>query len=475
MSIEEFEDFSISLKTRKRKLDSYKDKILLWLREHPDMSSAQVYDWLQEKLGVKNIAENTVRNYVNDLREIYHIPKVNPSRTYLSVPELPMGQQMQVDFGQDTVKDLNGKSKRLYFIAFVLSHSRFKYVEWLDRPFRTIDVIQMHERAFKYFEGMTEEIVYDQDALLAVSENAGDLIMTSAFIKYQQARKFSVYLCRKNDPESKGKIEQVVKFVKYNFSKHRVFENLAEWNQACWKWLKRTGNYKIHHNIKKRHSEVHALEKKHLKKVVGTYIFENVVIESITRMIQKDNTIRFQGNRYSVPQGTYRKDASNIVYVNIENGLLNIRLTQTGSSLATHKIPEGRGNLIIDPSHRKRNLSKRDVLINEITEAFDDKEGIQWLIQKLLERYPRHIIDQLRVIQSTIKKYPRFIDDTLQEMKKLNMTSANDFRDIACSLSIEVQQREQVKTVINEKYRDLRAPERKEDIYLKVLYGGKRT
>ncbi|PAC37791.1 hypothetical protein CEJ87_02135, partial [Caldifermentibacillus hisashii] len=81
MSIEEFEDFSISLKTRKRKLDSYKDKILLWLREHPDMSSAQVYDWLQEKLGVKNIAENTVRNYVNDLREIYHIPKVNPSRT----------------------------------------------------------------------------------------------------------------------------------------------------------------------------------------------------------------------------------------------------------------------------------------------------------------------------------------------------------------------------------------------------------
>ncbi|MGG3856039.1 IS30 family transposase, partial [Caldifermentibacillus hisashii] len=53
----------------------------------------------------------------------------------------------------------------------------------------------------QYFEGMTEEIVYDQDALLAVSENAGDLIMTSAFIKYQQARKFSVYLCRKNDSE----------------------------------------------------------------------------------------------------------------------------------------------------------------------------------------------------------------------------------------------------------------------------------
>lgn len=472
MSPEDFEEFSNSLRTREKKLDPFRDTLLEWLREHPDLTAAQIYDWLQEKLLVNNLAENTVRNYVNDLREFYHIPKVTVQRTYSAVPELSMGQQAQVDFGQTIVKDTKGNPKKLYFIAFILSHSRFKYVEWLDRPFRTTDVIRMHENAFDYFEGMPIEMVYDQDALLAVSENAGDLIMTAEFTKYQQARQFYIYLCRKSDPESKGKIEQVVKFVKNNFSKNRIFDNITDWNSYCHAWLKRTGNYKVHHNTKKRPSEVHALEKQHLKKVSGTYIFENVLLPSITRSIQKDNIIRFDGNRYSVPKGTYRKDAANIAYVYVEGEYLFIRLKQTGGILAKHKISNGRGLLISDPSHRAQNTSKREILIHEIKEIFDDKDNIEWLIQQLQERYPRHLVDQLKVIQSTIKKYPNFIEQALSEMKKLKMTSANDFRDIAHSLSVQSQNSVSRAAVLNEKYKDLKAPERTEDIHLKVLSGG---
>jgi hypothetical protein len=71
--------------------------------------------------------------------------------------------------------------------------------------------------------------------------------------------------------------------------------------------VKRTGNYKVHHNTKKRPFEVHPLEKQHLQKVSGTYIFEKIFDTSITRKVHKDNVNRFDGNRYSVPLGTYRK------------------------------------------------------------------------------------------------------------------------------------------------------------------------
>src|SRR5690625_7641907 len=118
----------------------------------------------------------------------------------------------------------SGSIKMLYAAGFVLSHSRFKYVEWIDRPLRTSDLIRMQENAFQYFGGMTEEIVYDQDRLLAVSENAGDLILTESFTKYQKTRGFKIYMCRKSDAESKGKIEQVIKYIKYNFAKHRIFK-----------------------------------------------------------------------------------------------------------------------------------------------------------------------------------------------------------------------------------------------------------
>ncbi len=208
MSPDEFYLFSISLQNRSKKLDPFREEILKWLKEHPDLTGAQVFDWLAERLDVSFVAEGTVRSYVNDLREAYHIPKILSEREFSAVPELPMGQQIQVDFGQKRMPTSDGTYKRLYFIGFILASSRYKYVEWLDRPFQTTDLIRMHENAFRYFGGMTIEMVYDQDRLLAVSENAGDLIMTAEFTRYQQTRKFKVYLCRKSDPESKGYVKK---------------------------------------------------------------------------------------------------------------------------------------------------------------------------------------------------------------------------------------------------------------------------
>ncbi len=472
MSPDEFYQFVLSLQNRSKKLDPYKEKVLEWLKEHPDLSGAQIYDWLQEKLEVDNVSEGTVRNFVNGLRELYCIPKLKMERDYMVVPELPMGKQIQVDFGESRQLTTDGSHKRLYFIAFVLAHSRYKYVEWLDRPFRTADMIRMHENAFDHFGGMTEEIVYDQDHLLAVSENAGDLILTADFTKYHQKRKFKIHLCRKADPESKGKIEQVVKYVKHNFAKNRIFDNLADWQQSSMKWLKRTGNHKIHHNTKKRPTEVYTLEKEHLTRVTGTYIFEDIYISSITRQIHKDNVIRFDGNRYSVPVGTYRKDAPNIAYVDKTEDHLFIRLQQNGQVLAKHKIAEGKGEVISDPTHRKSSYTKRDKLIHEVEDLLADPASVKWLVEKLTERYPRHLIDQLKVVQTVGLQYPDFVNEAVQEMKRLKLTSANDLRDIAFSLELQSKQIKSEASGLNKKYKNLVAPERKEDIYLRVLQGG---
>ncbi|EGQ18685.1 transposase [Sporosarcina newyorkensis 2681] len=469
---EEFHAFALSLQTRKKKLDPYEEQILEWLKEHPDLTSAQVADWLKEKLEVHSVSEGTVRNFVNGLREKYCIPKQLADREYAAVPELPMGKQMQVDFGETRQQTAEGKSKKLYFIGFVLAHSRYKYVEWLDRPFTTKDLIRMHENAFSYFGGMPEEMVYDQDSLLAISENAGDLILTAEFTKYHQKRKFKIYLCRKADPESKGKIERVVQYVKGNFAKNRVFDQLINWQESCMKWLKRTGNYNVHHTTKKRPVEVYTLEKEHLRPVSGTYIFENVYASSITRQIHKDNVIRFDGNRYSVPLGTFRPNAPNIAYIEKQHSKLFVRLQQTGPVIAEHSIARGKGKLISDASHRKRNQTKRTTLIQQVSEMIADPDVSGWLIDQLKERYPRHLLDQLKIIQAVGLQYPQFLRPAVCEMRRLQLNSAHDVRDIA--ISLEMEQKQQIESVIavNEKYKDLTAPERKEDIYLQIFQGG---
>lgn len=475
---EEFEEWVLALSIRGKKLDPYQKLIMSWLQEHPDLSGAQIYDWLIEKYEDIQVGESTVRRYVDELRERYQIPKSVTYRMYQAVEELPMGKQLQVDFGETIVEQKDGTRKKLWFIAFVLSHSRHKFVEWVDRPFTTREVIQCHEAAFEYFGGMTEEIVYDQDHLIAVSENAGDIILTKEFQAYQQMRKFSIYLCRKSDPETKGKIENVVKYVKRNFSKNRTFTTLDVWNDLCLKWLSRTANYKVHHTIKKRPFEVHALEKQHLQKVTTKFSFENNLTNSITRSIRKDNVIWYESNRYTVPTGTYRPKKSNQAYIEItDDHRLLIRLSAFGEIIATHAIHNGKGELIQESEHKRKRSGKIDHWQKEIQQAFGNKEQIEKFISILREKYPRHMGDQFSILWNLIQQEPNWINQALDRAMDLQLKSANDLRDLLISLKQEEKKADSQHKEAQERstsaYSHISASTRNIDSYIEIMNGGK--
>jgi len=75
MTPEEFQQYLERSGTRRKKLDGYKSKILGWLKKYPDLSTAQIYDWLNETYPEMDVCERTVGNLVNQLRKEYAIPK----------------------------------------------------------------------------------------------------------------------------------------------------------------------------------------------------------------------------------------------------------------------------------------------------------------------------------------------------------------------------------------------------------------
>ena len=423
------------LKTRQRKLDPFQDQILVWLKEHPDLSASQISDWLEERCSFTDVGDSTVRTYVRELREKYHIPKTVLFRSYEAVEELPKGKQMQVDFGEIKVKTFDGKWIKIYVIAFVLSHSRYKYAEWQARPFNTRDVLRCHENAFEYYSGRTDEIVYDQDKLMTVSENGGDIIYTDEFQAYKQQRGFTVYLCKAADPESKGKIENVVKFIKRNFAKNRVFHQIESWNEQCLAWLKRKGNYQVHNTIKKRPVEVFALEKPHLRKVSSLLSFESNYGTSITRTVHKDNIIKYKSNRYSVPIGTYKPQSDNTVYIRIEEEELIIEKTPGGVQIAIHPLFRGKGQLIKNTHHSRDRSKGIPAYMDTIKSAFDDQEKIQLFLEEIYKRYPRYIRDQLQVVQRAIKSFEPYLQSALDVCIEKSLWSANDFHDVVKHLA----------------------------------------
>ena len=426
---QEMAEWMESIQTRRKKLDTHKDLILSWLRKHPDMTAAQVFDWLLEKFEDIEVGESTVRFYVRELRKEYNIPKeVNP-RSYEAIPDPPMGEQAQIDFGQTKNEKSSGGKIKLYFIAFVLSHSRYKYQYWLDRPFTTKDVIEAHELAFEWFNGIPNELVYDQDNLIVVSENGGDLILTEEFQRYKEAKELTLHVCRKADPESKGKVENVIGFIKHNFAKHRVFHNLDSWNEQALEWLNRTGNSKVHNTTKKRPVEVFALEKQHLKPITNIINVQNTFNNSISRSIRKDNTIRYLSNRYSLPLGSFHKHKEVFLTITEEQGL--IICSDNGEILAKHKISYEKGKLIQDRNHTRDRTKGIDAFIDSVASYFDNEELAYLFLTKVRETHPRYIRDQLQLLLKYIKaSHSIVVNLALKECVKRKLFSATDFSDV---------------------------------------------
>lgn len=417
-----------NMQTRRKKLDSKKDEILSWLKEFPDLSGAQVLDWVMERYPETNISEGTARNYVSYLRKEYDIPKTIHKRDYEAIEDPALGYQLQVDFGEKKLKNAQGNLVKLWFIVFVLSNSRYKYVEWLDKPFNTKDVIRMHENAFSFYGGRTKEIVYDQDHLVLTSENGGDLILTHEFSNYTRKRGFQIYMCRKQDPESKGRVENVVGFVKNNFANHRIFFNLEKFNEDCLAWLWRTGNGKLHNTTKKIPAEMFALEKPHLLPV-----HEKIDITcntSITRIVRKDNTVWFMGNRYSVPLGTYDGTEKAVEVLEVPGNTLVINDPETKQELARHSISLEKGRLIKNNNHGRDRSKGINKYIETVAELFPHPlQAKEWL-EEIRAKKPRYIRDQLQAIQKSIKSI-----DTIVTEKALNycidhsLFSATDFNN----------------------------------------------
>lgn len=402
-------------------LDEYRGQIVHWLRQYPSLSSAQVCDWLKEHYQI-TASERSVSRYVKNLREEYHLKKTPCPRDYEAVPELPMGQQVQVDFGQKKMKNVDGGWTTVYAAAFVLSHSRYKYAELQSRPFTASDLVNLCHNCFRYFGGMPLELVFDQDSIVCVSENAGDIIYTYEFEKFRQETRLSIYLCRGADPESKGKIESAVKYIKGNFLENRLYVDDSILNGSCLEWLERTANAKIHGTTKLVPAEVFKEECEHLRPLAYC---DQVKRPFVSRTVRKDNTIIYDSNRYSVPLGTYNTQPE--VRIEVLDGVLYIQ-TIFGEPICEHRVSSGRGLLIQSKSHTRDRSSALDSIQKDLSmKLLGRADDFLQAIRSEKTRYSR---DQFRLIQSLLDQYgTNAVLEAVDFCRHSKLFSANTLKD----------------------------------------------
>jgi transposase len=349
------------------------------------LAMAAVYDYLEERHGALPANEQSLRNYISYLVRTEALRFEETGRLYAKVPELPFGKQMQLDFGQYRSRS----GLRLYIFAALLAASRYKYVIFQGRPFRTLDVIRLLLDAFDYFGGRPEELVIDQDRLMVVSENAGDIICTKEFQQLIDEQEVGLRVCRRADPESKGKVENLVKFTKGNFLAVRDFGTVEEANIDVLPWLERRANGKISQATRQIPAVVIEQERACLRPLRSSIFRKGSLLGREERTANEKAVISVKASSYQLPL-RYRSKAVEIYTTEEELFVFDII---TGREIVAYRLSLLPGQLVSSRTSQRENERTIEELRAVVAGLFE-LESWKRFERRNFERFQRYARDQ---------------------------------------------------------------------------------
>ena len=309
-------------KPKSSKLEHYKEYILQRLKDYPAVSASRIFREIRERGYSGGIT--ILRDYISIIRPNEEIPAVY---RYETKP----GVQAQVDWGDCGKVIIDGTSHHLYCFAYTLGYSRMKYIEFtLKTDVQTL--IGCHIHAFEYCNGLPQEILYGNIKQVVIKRaiKAKNHEWNSQFRNFFIHYGFIPRLCRPYRPQTKGKIENVVGFVKRDFLYGGSFESFTHLNQQARTWMDRV-NGTVHGTT----NEIPFVrfQNEPLKLLAGIAPFTQST--EMPRKITRDAYLSYLGNRYSVPY-TY---AGRNAQIRIENGILHILIGTT--EVAHHQVIPG--------------------------------------------------------------------------------------------------------------------------------------
>lgn len=268
-------------------IDPFVKYITERLEKYPELSADRIF----KEIGKKGFtgSERTVRRYLQEVRP-------RSFREYKPVNTLP-GEQAQVDWGSFGTIVIDGTRYKLYAFVFTLAWSRVSYVEFVI-SMDTVTFLSCLHRAFEYIGGIPIEVLFD-NAKTAVSERVGKIVrFNKDLLQMAITYNFTPRACWVSDPESKGKVESKVKYVRSGFFYGLEYDGFEDLKQKAFDWCHNQANQRVHGTTGLVPLEQLEEEKLYFKPLPTVSALPYVVEE---RKVTRDSLISVAGNRYSVP------------------------------------------------------------------------------------------------------------------------------------------------------------------------------
>jgi len=311
---------------RESKLDPYEGNIKAWLNDDPEYKATWIYDHIKP-LGYTG-------SYDLVKRKVREIKEESQRIAYMRFESEP-GCQAQVDFGEFQVVRDDGSVGKYYLFSMILGYSRKIYGELIERCDMPT-FLDCHIRAFAYFGGVPQEILYDRMRNVYIGKVAGKSKFNDTLKGFAVHYGFNPKVAPAYASWVKGKVERPYSFIREGFWRGYGFICMETANRDLAEWLK-AKDERVHgttHEVVSRRFE---REQTYLQ-YLPVQQFDTSY--RVYRKVHKDCTVRFEGNSYVVAHTLVGKK----IVMRVKDK--TIRVFSDDRLVVTYEIPSGKGHLV---------------------------------------------------------------------------------------------------------------------------------
>jgi hypothetical protein len=231
----------------------------------------------------------------------------------------------------------------LYGFVLTLGHSRAHYAD-LATDQTLASLLRRHEAAFAALGGVPREILYDHlKTVVLGTDERGETLWHPVFRDFAQFWGFTPRLCRAYRPQTKGKVESGIRYLRASFLCGRTGSGVADLRSQLFRWTAEVALPRVHCTTHRVVREAWEAERPQLQPLAGRRPFPH--LPAVVRRVSRDAYVSYQGNRYSVPWTA----AGAEVLLHEQDGQLEIR--QGRERLALHPLVAGKHQLCTVPAH----------------------------------------------------------------------------------------------------------------------------
>jgi transposase len=277
------------------RLDEFKPVIDQWLAATPRLQATRIHQDLVRDYGFQG-GYNTVRRYVERSRPR---PEPRSERRFETAP----GHQAQVDWSHEQpITTSSGIELPLYCFHMVLGHSRDSFCR-LTGSQDLVTFWACHRAAFAHFGGIPRQLLNDRTKSVVRTHvgrerSLGENVFHPEALASAHHYGFTLKLCRAYRPQTKGKVESDVPYVRERLLRAHSFTSYEHANQAWGSWNDEIARQRVHGT----HGEIVAERAQRDRAALGTLPpTDYLVVERTTRVVARDGLFSFEGRRYAVP------------------------------------------------------------------------------------------------------------------------------------------------------------------------------